>query len=267
MHHGMIYYPVTNDTGFAITGPHVVAGLVLAKEEQETIPFLGEQVKLKDPKGRISYTLDFSARIVDTRLILRTEHNIRLDPSSSTWWRRGPFHLPLFEIHRLPIQICRHHNVKPPTRPWDIAKSCSPLFPFAIMDATPKREFWGWMTETQRDIILKYATRHWRPWITEMNQVERSRKQTGETFVWGCVECSTKWTIEWVDRGLKILVWKNLGNDTSLRTAWRAHVGVPNMARSHCWMEFRTGEETYVAEHATSLTKEKAATCENLDRV
>jgi hypothetical protein len=241
----MIYYSVTEATGYAIMAPQVVAGLVLAQEELKPIPFLGGHAKVHDPEGRISYTLDFSARLVDSRLIQRVEHNISLAPGQSTWWRRSLLRLPVYEAHRLPVQICRHHNMKPPSRPWDIGKPCGGLFAYGIIAATPKDAFWGWTTQLQRNVILKRAVRHTQPWITEINQIERSREKTGQPFVWGCVECPTKWTIEWDDRALKIVVWKNFGNDKGLRTVWLSHVGQPNMKRTHAWLEFRTGEEEY----------------------
>jgi hypothetical protein len=244
LHHGMIYYSVTEDKGFAITGPHVVAGLVQAQEELESIQFLSGHTQVDDPRGRISYTLDFSARQVNSRLIQRIEHNICLKSIRSTWWRHGPLRLPMFEAHSLPIYICRHHNLKPSPRPWEIAKTCGALFPHGIIAATPRGGFWGWRTQLQRNVILKRGTRHTQPWVTEMNQIERSYCETGKPFVWGCVECPTKWTIEWVDRTLKIVVWKNFGNDKGLRTVWMSHVGKPNMPRTHAWLEFKTGEES-----------------------
>jgi hypothetical protein len=222
-HHGRLYYPTGQGEGYAITGAQVVKALHLASisgNRDSNVDFLrGEAVVQNRRNKKMDYSLSFSARMVDGHLIQRIEHTIKPTKPPSPY-ERGMFALPLFTVHRVPIEICRHHYSTPASRPWDVANTVGSLFPAAVLYATPKKDFWAWRAEWMRQIVFKRVTKANKYWITEDNQVERCKMQEGAPYIWGCVECATKFRVEWVGRTLKIVVWKNFGKEKSLGREW-----------------------------------------------
>jgi hypothetical protein len=245
-HHGLLWYPTKQDEGYAITGAHVVKALHISSNlgnSDSAIDFLTGKATIPDRNGRMDYSLSFSARMVKGNLIQRIEHTITPKQPTS-WYQRGLFALPVFAVHSVPIRICRHHFTVPTARPWDVANTVGSLFPAAIIYATPKKAFWAWRAEWMRELVFKRVKSANKYWITEDNQVDRCKQQDGLLYVWGCVQCATKFRVEWIGRTLKIVVWKNFGSDKALGKAWKSHVGkTPNLGRTHSCLDFKTGEE------------------------
>jgi hypothetical protein len=238
------YHPMSEEIGYLLAFEHIRKALEQSGrtiiDGQCAVPLLDGSYAINYPKKQslrlATYTLTFSARRIDSNLVLRTVHSFT--PRSNLNIMKPE------DILDIPVRLCPHHTTsesfQKERRWWDNGEQKlrqrynGPLLTHAIKSVFPAQPLpklpclWFHKQRKQRK-----QRKLREPTMTEENQMTYN---ISPGHIWWCRSCPTKFRVEQgQDDGIvTVTAWQSFGTHEKMaKQVWRALVKRPLVQYDH----------------------------------